>query len=279
MLLRYVPSVITLVIVCSVSLISSSALAYTEGVVGDVTIEGVVTFAGTPPAPPPPGLFAFEKFANSEYCSKTDNDGKGNRVVTKVVVNDGKLQDLVVYIRDILTGKPFEFHGTDVTMSGCRFLVQGGPSTRVGVVVRGAEIRILNDDADPNDPKSVTGVLHNPHSFEVAGMFQSVTGVFNVPLFTKGQVVTRPVALKKKNTTFMVQCDQHLYARAFFYPVENPYYAIVGSDGTYAIDRVPKGTYEIVAWHPNLGMKAKTVEVGDSGNVTVNFGFSYPEQF
>jgi hypothetical protein len=243
------------------------ALAYTEGEAGDVTVEGVVTFTGTPP---PPRLLQFRKFPNEGYCSKTDNDGKGNRVVREVVVKDGKLQDVVVYIRDVPHGKAFKFHGTDVTDNGCRFLIQG-PSTLVGVVVRGNELRVFNDDADPKDPKAVTGVLHNPHGYEVYGATN--WGLFNRPLWEKGQTMTILVLPKRLDSTVMIECDQHNYEQAFFLPVENPYYAIVGPGGTYAIDRVPAGTYEIIAWHPKLGMKTKTIEVGDSGNVNVNFEF------
>ncbi len=273
MLLRNVLPVISLVmaVVGSVSLVSPSALGYTEGAAGDATVEGVITFVGTPPAPLPPELFAFRKFQNSEYCSKTDNDGKGNRVVRRVIVNDGRLQDVVVYIRDVTHGKAFQFHGTDVTANGCRFLIQG-PSTFAGVVVRGSELRVFNDDADPHDPKAASGVLHNPHGYEVRGM--SMLSLFNRPLPEKGQTMTILVRPKSGESIVQVECDQHHYEQAYFLQVENPYYAIAGSEGRYAIDRIPKGKYEMIAWHPTLGMQSRTVEVGESGKVSVNFEFS-----
>lgn len=269
--LRNVPLVISLVmaaVVSSVSLISPKALAYTEGAAGDATVEGAITFTGTPP---PPNLFQFRRHPNSEYCSMTDSDGKGNRVIRRVVVNGGMLQDVVVYIRDVPHGKAFKFHGTNVTASGCRFLVQG-PSTVVGVVVKGNELRVFNDDVDPLDPKAVTGVLHNPHGYEVRG--NSRLSLFNRPLPEKNQTLTILVLPKYADSTVMIECDQHNYEQAFFLPVENPYYAIVGSAGTYSIDRVPSGTYELIAWHPTLGMQSRTIEVGESGKVTVNFEFS-----
>lgn len=260
---------LVVVVIGSPSLISPSALAYTEDLAGDATVDGVITFAGTPP---PPKLFPLGKFANSEYCSKTDSDGQGNRVVRDVVANDGKLQDVVVYIRNVTHGKPFEFHGTDVTANGCRFLIQG-PSTFVGVVAKGAELRVLNEDADPSDRRAANGVLHDPHPYEVLGMSASAVGRAG-PLPEKGQTWRIPVVLKKEQSIYKLECDQHLYEQVFFLPIENPYYAIVGPGGTYAIDRVPAGTYEMIAWHPKLGKQMKTIEVGDSGKVTVNFEFS-----
>jgi hypothetical protein len=256
----------------SVGLIAPGAFAYVEGYAGssegNATVEGVITFAGTPP---PPKLFPLRKFPNSEYCSKMDSDGKGNRVVRDVVVSDGMLQDVVVYIRDVPHGKAFKFHGTDVNANGCRFLIQG-PSTFAGVVVRGNELRVLNEDIDPQDPKAATGVLHNPHGHEARG--RSMWTLLNRPLWEKGQTMTILVLPKSVESIVVVQCDQHLYESAYFLQVENPYYAIVGPEGTYAIDRVPKGRFEMIAWHLTLGMQSRTVEVRESGKVTVNFEFS-----
>ena len=79
---------------------------------------------------------------------------------------------------------------------------------------------------------------------------------------------------KSEESIVKLECDQHNYEQVFFYQVENPYYAIVGPDGTYVIDRVPAGKYEMIAWHPTLGMQTQTIEVGASGKVTANFEFS-----
>ena len=247
----------------------SIAVAYEDGEAGKAVVEGIITFKGDPPIP-----FRFDlmKFPNPKFCAQVDTDEEGNRVVQQVNVNNGKLQDVVVYIQDITTGKPFKFNGTDVKINLCRLLVQGGPSTLVGVVVKGAEIRILNDDADPSDPKAAKGVLHNPHAYEVLGD-QSST-IFNLPLPDKGQVIKKPVILRKKGSVMKLQTDQQNFMEAYFYPVENPYYAIVGPTGAYEIDQIPPGKYTIIAWHPILGTREKEIEVGAMGKVTVNFEFS-----
>jgi hypothetical protein len=248
---------------------TTMAVAYEEREAGKAVIEGIITFKGTPPDP---RLFDLAKFPNSKFCAQADSDGKGHRIVQQVNVKNEALADVVVYIQDITMGKPFKFNGTDVKINLCRLLVQGGPSTMVGIVVKGAEIRILNDDADPNDPKAVTGVLHNPHAYEILGGSSST--IFNLPLPDKGQVIKKPVILRKKGSTMKLQTDQQNFMEAYFYPVENPYYAIVGSTGAYEIDRVPPGKYTIIAWHPILGTQEKEIEVGAAGAVTVNFEFS-----
>ena len=54
------------------------------------------------------------------------------------------------------------------------------------------------------------------------------------------------------------------------------YYAIVEPEGIYAINQVPPGKYNLIAWHPVLGTQEKKIEVGSTGQVTANFEFSLP---
>ena len=234
------------------------------------TLTGKVTFKGVPPAPK---TFALNKFPNPGFCSTTDSDSNGNRVVQEVKVGkDHALKDVVIYIENVQNGKPFEFTGTKVNADGCRFLVQGGPSTFAGVVVKKKEIAIENMDADPNDPKAVTGVLHNPHAYEAAGANSST--IFNLPLAEKGQVIKKPVILRKKDSIFKLECDQHNFMQAFFVPVENPYHAIVGDDGTFTISDVPPGTYEVYAWHPTLGKQEANVTIRAKDHTKADFSFA-----
>jgi hypothetical protein len=248
-----------------------SSEQYAEVPVGDGgTLTGRVTFKGTPPAPK---TFAFNKFPNAVFCSKTDSDDLGNRVIREVNVGDDHaLREVVVYFEEVASGKPFKFDGTEVKIDGCKFLVQGSPSNMVGVVMKKAEFRVVNEDADPSDPKAATGVLHNPHSYEVAGA--NNTTIFNLPLPEKGQSIKKPVILRKKESFFMVECDQHNYMKAFFAPIENPYYAIVGEDGTYSIDDIPPGTYEVYAWHPTLGKQELNVTIQAKTHTKADFSFA-----
>jgi hypothetical protein len=246
----------------------SMAEKYEGGAPGGASITGKITFKGTPPAPK---LFSFAKFPQPNFCSQADSDGKGNRVLKEVNVENGALRDVVIYIEDVKKGKPFNFKGTEVKANMCRFLAQGSPSTFVGVVMNKAKISIENTDADPSDPKTKDGVLHNPHGYEVKG--SSNTTMFNKPLPTKGQVITEKVKLRKHDSAMKVECDQHGFMQVWFFPVENPYYVIDGNDGTFTIDQVPAGKYEVEAWHPILGHQEKEVTVGDSGKVNVDFEF------
>ena len=254
------------------SLAQAAKSKYKEAPVSNgAALSGQIIFKGTPP---PPKKFEFAKFPQAEFCSKADSDGKGHRLLYEVTVKDGKLQDVVVMIKGIESGKPMKFEKAEVHADTCRFLVQGGPSQFVGVVVNKGLIKVTNLDADPSDPKSEDGVLHNPHSYEKIGSKSST--IFNLPLPTKGGFIEKKVKLRreKKGSIFYLECDQHNYMNVHLTPVKNPYYAIIGEGGTFSIDQIPPGKYTVVAWHPILGTQKQEITFTADGKQNANFEFS-----
>ena len=93
----------------------------------------------------------------------------GNTRLLKEVEIDGSkgLKSAVVSVRDIKDkgwmGGFKKAPSQVVKAELCEFL----PFT--GVVVNKGQFKVENTDADPNDPKSAEGVLHNPHSFDTLG--------------------------------------------------------------------------------------------------------------
>jgi hypothetical protein len=238
-----------------------------------------VSFKG---AQPPPEKFDFAKFPQAKFCSQTDTDGKpgsgeGYRLRQDVKVNKGGLADAVVYITNIQTGKALKMSFTEVEAHNCRFLIKGGTSKSVGVIFNdktAGGVSITNTDADPSDPKTAVGILHNPHGYTMVGPMS--TTIFNKPIPTKGASITekvKPIWFKKTDAFMKVECDQHNYMNAWALPVENPYYAVVNDDGTFSIDQIPAGKYEVKAFHPKLGFKATQIEVTAKGKTTANFEF------
>ena len=111
---------------------------------------------------------------------------------------------------------------------------------------------------DPDDPKSLKGVLHNPHSFEVMGSSSST--IFNIALAEKDSKLDKPAIMRKQGSMLRLQCDQHEFMQSFFWPVSNPHYAVAGNDGSFEIKDVPAGKHKLAVWHPFAG-KGKAVEV------------------
>jgi hypothetical protein len=230
------------------------------------TVTGKVTYTGKPEEKE----FLFSKFPNPKFCPKNPKKelvkGEKRMLPTIEVGKDGALKSAVVAVTDV-EDKAFMdgYKGTDVVAEFCEFM----PYT--GVVVKQKNFHVENHDADPEDPKSVKGVLHNPHSFEVLG--PSSTTVFNIGLAEKGSKLDKPVVLRKdkQGSMFRLQCDQHEFMQSFFLPVQNPHYAVVKDDGTFEIKDVPAGKHKLVAWHPFAGKVEAEVEVPEGGSAKADF--------
>src|SRR3990167_342831 len=219
----------------AVALVAAPLLANAGG-----TIAGKVTYAGKAEQKE----FSFAKFPNPKFCPKIPNkslmDGDKRFLKTIEVGKDGGLKSAVVAVVDI-EDKAFMdgYAGTDVTAAFCEFI------PFAGVVVNNKNFRVENTDADADDPKSVLGVLHNPHSFVVKGS-SSATG-FNIGLAKKGDKMEKPVTFRggaEKDGFYRLQCDQHEFMQSFFLPVTNAHFAVVKDDGSFELKDVPAGKHK-----------------------------------
>lgn len=230
------------------------------------TITGKVTYAGKAEEKE----FSFAKFPNPKFCPKIPKKelSQGDKRILKTIEvgKDGGLAHAVVSVTDV-EDKAFMdgYKGTEVVAEFCEFL----PYT--GVVVKQKNFHVENHDNDPDDPKSVKGVLHNPHSFEVMGASSST--IFNIGLAEKGSKLDKPAVLRKdkQGSMMRLQCDQHEFMQSFFLPVSSPYYAVVKDDGSFEIKDVPAGKHKVVAWHPFAGKVEAEVDVPEGGKAEAKF--------
>jgi hypothetical protein len=245
--------------VVAVAFVAAPLTAFAGG-----TISGKVTFAGKSEQKE----FLFSKFPNPKFCPKNPNkslsDGDKRFLKSIEVGKDGGLKNAVVAVVDIEDKAWMDgYAGTEVTAEFCDF------QPFAGIVVNTRPFKVENTDADPDDPKSVAGVLHNPHSFVVKGA-SSATG-FNIGLAKKGDKLDKPVVFRggaEKEGYFRLQCDQHEFMQSFFLPVTNAHYAVSKDDGSFEIKDVPAGKHKVVVWHPFAGKGKRTefeVDVTDGG--------------
>jgi len=68
-----------------------------------------------------------------------------------------------------------------------------------------------------------------------------------------------------------VFCDIHSHMSAFILVFSHRYFATTDVDGRYRIDRIPSGTYSVVAWHDGANRDSRTVTIPDSGSVELDF--------
>ena len=224
---------------------TSQAETYKEITVSNGgTITGRVTLAGRDYAPK-----KYTVVKDSAVC------GEGTREIDYVRVVNGALLDVVVYLDEVKSGKPFPAEVGDgkILQKGCEF------TPFLGVMRNDAEFAAINQDP----------VLHNIHTYEIIGRIKKT--VFNVSQPDQN-TITKRVNLKK-GVAMKVECDAHDFMHAYAFTANNPYFAVVKEDGGYRIDNVPAGKYKIKAWHGFLRDQKSRVEIAAGGTVTVDFAF------
>jgi hypothetical protein len=177
---------------------------------------------------------------DSEICGKTRRE-------PEILVTDDKgVQQAVVYLKGVASGKAWEGATAkpELNQRNCRFFPE------VQVIPRG-DIDIVNSDP----------VLHNTH-----GYYGRRTA-FNVALPNQGQRVSqqlmRPGVVK-------VDCDAHGWMLAHIFVADSPYFALTGDDGSFSISNVPPGDYTLVAWQYSRGAVETPVTVAADQAVEVN---------
>lgn len=68
-----------------------------------------------------------------------------------------------------------------------------------------------------------------------------------------------------------VFCDIHSHMSAFVLVFAHRYFAVTETDGSYRIDRVPPGTYTLVAWNEGQERETRAIEVTAGGAVEADF--------
>lgn len=233
-------------------LAAGNAWAYQEAPVsGGGTVSGKITYEGTPPDPE-----HFKVSKNPEFCGE-------ERDFFHIRVKNGILQNAVVVIEGVKKGKPLGgARIANMVGRNCAFLPFTDVAEKLGKGKKNApSLHVVNEDE----------VIHNPHPFEVVGPVRR--SLWNLGLPEKGSKLTKELRVRRGNIV-KIQCDQHDFMHAWIRVVDNPYWVKVAKDGTYKIDQVPPGKYNLVAWHPILGEQKKEITVGDGGTIEASFKFS-----
>ncbi|MFQ5827005.1 MAG: carboxypeptidase regulatory-like domain-containing protein [Dehalococcoidia bacterium] len=222
-----------------------TALAYKEIAVSNGgSISGSVKFAGDIPP--------VEKIA---VTKNKDVFGDSLPAEKLIVSADKGLKNVVVSIVEIAEGKKLPTETPTLDNKGGRFM------PHVQAVVAGTTLEIINSDP----------VLHNTHTY-LKG-----TTVFNLALPLEGQKLRR--ALKSAGRTIesgevKVLCDAHDWMSAYIMVVPHPYFAVSDESGAFEIGDIPPGSYQLRAWHQELGVQTKQVTITAGGKSEVNFEFA-----
>lgn len=222
---------------------SATASSAPAGKLGSATITGGVKFTGEPPAMKVP----------TKRTQATDVCKDKQLVHDAVIVNDGKLKDVLVRIA------PKSFDGryeapaaATVDQVDCVYV------PRIQGVLSGQEILVKNSDR----------TLHNVHTY-LGGetVFNEATAMGSAPIAKRlppGGIVR-------------FGCDIHPWMRSFVVVTDHPFFAVTGADGAFRISRVPAGTYRLEAFHARYGLKSQEVKVADGQTLEVAFSYDGAE--
>jgi plastocyanin len=201
-------------------------------------ITGVINFTGAVPAP-------------SKLDMTSDAKCEGENFLNDVVVKDGKLQNVFIFVKSGLPQATFETPMGEVTLDqkGCKYV------PRVLGIQAGQPLKIVNSDQ----------TTHNIHTLP------RVNREFDGSQLAGQGPITRKFA--KPEAIFPVKCNQHSWMRAHIAVLAHPFFGISDSNGAFAIKGLPPGEYEIEAWHERYGAKTAKIKVAEKADAKADFTF------
>ena len=207
---------------------------------GNGVVRGVVHLTGWTARQPPPQIV---KCLGHSHDVKIEDE--------TVVVNDGLLRDVVVYLKDAPASDGSQEPPVLLDQVNCRYV------PHVVAVQVGQTLRVRSSDA----------TLHNVHMAprDNATVNFGMTGVGIRDL--RFQTPER----------IRVRCDVHPWMNADVVVLENPFSAVSAADGTFEIKGVPAGDYTLVASHGRLGNLEQKVTVTEAKPAEAGFEYKPPQ--
>ncbi len=258
-------------VVISLAIITgpSMAHAYEVAEVRDGgTIQGKITFSGTPPE-----ALQFDVDKNPEVCGD-------QRSLVKVEAHNGMLKGAVVVLEGIESGKPFakqEFLGTAPGKG--RFQYMGGETLGLRVKTENCNFGPFTGVLTPDEAvifgnhDSVKHVLHTFISLDAGG--NVLRTLHNRDIHPDDEFDRAFDSDKLRDSRLVrITCNRHDFMQNWLYVVKNPYFAISDEEGHFSIDNIPPGHYTLRAWHPVLGLHERNVQVRAGEKLATEFTFS-----
>src|ERR1700726_4174728 len=202
------------------------------------TVSGTVKFEGVAPKP-------------AKIDMSQDPNCQGGNVAENVVVSDGHLQNVFIYVKEGLGNRAFDVPKDAVTLvqSGCKYKPHA-----LGVMI-GQTITIVNGDP----------TTHNIHP----------TPKDNREWNESQAPQAAPIAktFAREEILLPVKCNQNPWMRMFVNVVKNPFYAVSGADGKFEIKGLPPGDYTIAFVHEKLGEQDQKITLAAKDAKTVDATF------
>ncbi len=169
-----------------------------------------------------------------------------------VVVNNGKLANVFVYVKEGLGAAAFAASGQPAVLDqkGCRY----APHV-LGLMV-GQALKILNSDLTE----------HNVHPMP------KNNADWNESQMPRGAPLTK--TFQHPEIMMPVQCNQHPWMKAYVSVLPHPYFAVTAQDGSFQINDLPPGEYTLAAIHEKFGEQSLKIKIGPKETAKANFSFT-----
>jgi plastocyanin len=202
------------------------------------TVSGTVKFDGTAPKP-------------SKIDMSQDPACKGANEAENVVVSDGDLANVFVYVKDGLGSRTFDVPQTPIVLdqSGCKY------HPHVLGIMAGQTVQIKNDDQ----------TTHNIHPTPKDNREWNESQPPSSPAIEKN--------FAREEIMLPVKCNQHPWMKMYISVVKTPFYAVTDKSGKYEIKGLPPGDYTIAFVHEKLGEQDQKVTVAAKESKTVDQSF------
>jgi plastocyanin len=202
------------------------------------TVSGTVKFDG---AAPKPAKIDMSQDANCQGANTAEN----------IVVSDGHLANVFVYVKEGLGNRAFDVPKDAVTLtqSGCRY------RPHVLGVMAGQTIKIVNGDP----------TTHNIHPTPKDNREWNESQAPQAAALEK--------SFAREEILLPVKCNQHPWMKMFVNVVKNPFYAVSGPDGKFEIKGLPPGDYTLAFVQEKLGEQDQKVTLAAKDSKTVDVTF------
>lgn len=212
---------------------------------GAATVSGTVRFTGQPPKA------RRIDMSEEEACAQKYPEGAYTQ---EIVTNaDGTLRNVFIYVKGGLPAElNFRAPSEPVVLDqdGCRY------EPHVFGIQAGQPLEIRNSDP----------LLHNIHPKP-----EKQRG-FNISQPRQGMKTTKKFS--QREVMVKVECDVHGWMNAYIGVLDHPYFDTSGDQGSFSLENLPPGTYEVEAWHERYGTQTQTVTVGAGETKTIEFTFN-----
>jgi plastocyanin len=202
------------------------------------TVSGTVKFDGTAPKP-------------SKIDMSQDPACKGMNEAENIVVDNGDLANVFVYVKDGLGSRTFDVPKDAVMLdqSGCKY------HPHVLGVMTGQTVDIKNDDM----------TTHNIHPTPKDNREWNESQPPSSPTLEK--------TFAREEIMLPVKCNQHPWMKMYINVVKSPFYAVTDKSGKYEIKGLPPGDYTIAFVQEKLGEQDQKVTVAPKETKTMDQSF------